>query len=88
MTTAPTSGLPDLLSQALSGSPYASSSTHPETFLIDHLVESVQEFEIGELTFDDLRERFYAQRLGNFDFDSWFAQWVEQDVYVYPEAET
>lgn len=87
MTTAPVSGLPDALSQALSGSPYAPSSTLPETFLIDHLVESVQDFEIGEITYDDLRERFYAQRLGNFDFDSWFAEWVDQDVYMYPEQE-
>jgi hypothetical protein len=88
MTTAPVSGLPDLLSQALSGSPYAPSSTLPETFLIDHLVESVMDFEVGEITFDQLREQFYAQRLGNFDFDSWFAQWVDEGTYAYPEQET
>lgn len=85
MTTPASEGLTDVLSQALLGHSYDRKSTAPENFLIDHLVESVLDFEIGEMSFDDLRAQFYREDLGPFDFDSWFNEQVTQGTYVPPE---
>lgn len=82
MSSEPVSELPDLLAHALLDGPYNPSSTLPETFLIDHLVETVQDMEVGEVSYDQARQEFYRHNLGSFDFDSWFAEWVKKDVYM------
>ena len=81
MTTQAPQGLADELSQALLSTPYVPSSTQRETFLIDHLVESVEDFEIGEMTYDELKSTFASQELASFDFDSWFQRQVDDDIY-------
>lgn len=85
MSTPASEGLSEVLSQAILGHPYDRNSTAPENFLIDHLVESVLDFEIGERSFDELRSQFYREDLGTFDFDSWFNEQVSEGTYVPPE---
>lgn len=75
----------DLLSHHLLGSPYDPRSVHPERFLIDHLVEQVRWWELGSLTYAELRSIFSEHDLKGFSLASWIAQKASEDEYELPE---
>lgn len=76
--------LRDLLSHHLLGHPYDPSSTHREKFLIDHLVEQYRWWEVGSVTYQELRDTFAQHNLGNFDLDAWITSKAEEDEIDLP----
>jgi hypothetical protein len=74
--------LETLLSDQLTQSAYDRSSKQPERFLIDHLVEQVQDWGIGRISTQELRAAFSEHDLGNFNIDQWISTKVAEGVYV------
>lgn len=75
----------DLLSHHLLGSPYDPRSVHPERFLIDHLVEQVRWWEVGSVTYPELRSTFSEHDLKGFSLDRWIASKADEGEYYLPE---
>lgn len=75
----------DLLAHHLLGSPYDPRSLHDERFLIDHLVEQLRWWEVGSITYEELRSIFSAHDLKGFSLDLWIAQKAAEDEYELPE---
>ncbi len=77
----PSAELRDLLSQVLLESSYDPSSLHREKFLIDHLVEKLEEWETGDITRADLDQTF-ARHLGDtFDLGAFMDRMVAAGEY-------
>lgn len=79
--------LKDLLSYELTGEPYDSSSVHREKFLVDHLTEKVGDWEVGDLSFDELQAAFGQHDLGQFDFLLWMQSKADEGIYEIPSEE-
>lgn len=75
----------DLLAHHLLGSPYDPRSVHEERFLIDHLVEQVRWWELGSVTYAELKSTFSAHDLKGFDLDRWIVSKAEEGEYFLPE---
>jgi len=69
--------LADILSMHMLGGPYDPNSTHQERFVIDHLVEAMDGFALGDYEWSEIKQIFAAQKLGGFDLDSFAATLVE-----------
>lgn len=79
--------LESTLAHQMLSSSYDRKSTHPERFLIDHLVEQVQAWGVGEVSIEELRATFLEHDIGNFDIDQWIATKVEEGVYSLEDTE-
>jgi hypothetical protein len=69
--------LADILSTHMLGGPYDPSSTQRERFIIDHLVEAMDGFALGDYEWSEIKAIFGAHKLGGFDLDSFAATLVE-----------
>lgn len=83
----PSSQLRDLLSEQLLGGSYDPNSIHREKFLIDHLVESLEEMELGDIELSELRSRFRRHLGSSFDLDAFLRRWEAAGVYDLSETD-
>lgn len=77
----PTEDLREELSHHLMQTPYDPDSTHREKFLIDHLKEVVDDWSIGDLSYDEMIREFQGENLGNFDIHQWLREMSEEGHY-------
>ncbi len=74
--------LKDLLSHHLLDSPYDPESRHREKFLIDHLAFLVRQWEVGDISLEELVASFRSEPLGNFDILSWIQSKTDEGEYA------
>ena len=60
---------------------------HEDRFLIDHLVEMVEDMGLGDVTYKELRREFRRHNIPNFDLDLWMSEMVEKGIYFEPPSE-
>lgn len=78
--------LKDLLSHHMLEHPYDPDSTLRENFVIDHLVEEVLNYEVGDNSYQELKAIFRQQDTGTFDFDKWMQSKVDSGEYFPPDT--
>lgn len=81
-----TEDLRSLLNYHLTGNPaFDRKSVHSERFLIDFLIEQVRLWEMGSMSYADLKAIFGEHNLGRFDLDQWVRDMAEAEEYFLPE---
>ena len=78
----PLDDLKNTLSMALLDAPYDINGYTEEHERIRGLASVVQQMEDGSMTPQEVSEVFRNQNIPDFDFHSWFQEWVDAGVYT------
>ena len=69
------------LSKLTTGSPYDNDSTQPERFKIDYIQEMLEDYELGDVSYSNLKTNFSREFGQVLDIDLWLDQMVTDGTY-------
>lgn len=73
--------LANTLSKLTTGSPYDVDSTQPERFKIDYIQEMLEDFELGDVSYENLKNNFSREFGQIMDIDLWLDTMVADGTY-------